>query len=94
MVPSVANAAVAAVSSARRSARGRNQVMDAERKIERWNARWMIVAGRAVCTGCLESQAMKDCESPFFHARVCDVSDEKSKHPWNELHEILDSARG
>jgi hypothetical protein len=40
--------------------------MDSEREIEKWNARWMIVAGRAVCTGCLESQALEDCESPFF----------------------------
>jgi hypothetical protein len=68
--------------------------MDSEQKTERWNVRWMIVAGRAVCTGCLESQALEDCEKPFSLARACEVSDEKSKHPWIELHDILDSGRG
>lgn len=68
--------------------------MGREQKIERWNAKWMIVAGRVVCTGCLESQALEDCESHFFHAHVCEISDEKSKHPWVDLHDILDSARG
>jgi hypothetical protein len=68
--------------------------MDSEQKIERWNAKWMIVAGRAVCTGCLESQALENCESPFSHAYACETSDEKSQYPWIELHAILDSARG
>jgi hypothetical protein len=68
--------------------------MDSEREIEKWNARWMIVAGRAVCTGCLESQALEDCESPFSHARTCEASGEQAKHPWRALHDILDCARG
>lgn len=68
--------------------------MDGERKIEKWNARWMIVAGRTVCTACLESQALGDCESPFSHAPTCVAKDEQSKHPWVALHEILDHARG
>nr|SIO73958.1 Hypothetical protein [Pseudomonas savastanoi pv. phaseolicola] len=68
--------------------------MDSEQKIERWNAKWMIVAGRAVCNGCLESQALEDCKTPFSHAHACEVCDEKSKHPRIELHAILDSARG
>jgi hypothetical protein len=67
--------------------------MDSERGIEEWNARWMIDAGRAVCTGCLESQALKDCESPFSHAPTCEAS-EHAKHPWIALHGILDCARG
>lgn len=68
--------------------------MDNERRIEKWNTQWMIVAGRVVCTGCLESQALEDCERSFSHARTCEDSDEKSKHPWVALHDILDCARG
>lgn len=68
--------------------------MDSERKIERWNDRWMIVAGLVVCNRCLESQALEGCESPFFHAHACEISDEQSNHPWIELHDILDSVRG
>ena len=65
-----------------------------EQMIEKWNAQWMIVAGRAVCTNCMESQALKDCENPFAHAETCAVSDLESKHPWVVLHYILDTARG
>lgn len=68
--------------------------MVSERGIEKWNSGWMIVAGRAVCTDCLESQALKDCESPFSHAPKCEASNEQTKHPWIALHEILDCARG
>ncbi|PYD32848.1 hypothetical protein DND58_05590 [Pseudomonas syringae pv. pisi] len=68
--------------------------MDNERRIEEWDTRWMIVAGRAVCSGCLESQALKDCQNSFSHARTCDASDDSSKHPWIGLHDILDSERG
>lgn len=68
--------------------------MDREREIEKWNARWMIVAGRGVCTGCLESQALIDCEKPFSHAPICVAEDEQTKHPWAALHDILDHARG
>jgi hypothetical protein len=62
--------------------------------MEKWNARWMIVAGRAVCTNCMASQALEDCESPFSHADACGASDQESKQPWVALHSILDSARG
>ncbi len=68
--------------------------MDSERRIEVWNARWMIMAGRAVCTSCLESQALEDCERHFSHAPKCDASDEQGKQPWITLHDILDRARG
>lgn len=54
----------------------------------------MIVAGRAVCSDCLESQALEDCERPFSHARICAAKGEKSESPWVALHEILDFARG
>lgn len=54
----------------------------------------MIVAGRAVCTGCLESQTLRDCKGQFFHASTCEASGEEAKHPWAALHEILDFARG
>lgn len=67
--------------------------MDTERSIERWNARWVIVAGRVVCTECMESQALKDCESEFFHARDCDAK-ACGLMPWITLHDILDTARG
>lgn len=68
--------------------------MDSGRGIDQWNARWMIVAGRAVCTGCLEIQALEDCESLFSHAPICEASGEQAKHPWIALHDILDCARG
>lgn len=48
--------------------------MEIERRIEKWNDLWMIVAGRVVCTGCLESQALEDCERPFLHAGTCEAS--------------------
>lgn len=54
----------------------------------------MIVAARAVCTDCLESQALEDCQRPFCHARTCEASGEDFKHPRVALHEILDCARG
>ncbi|WP_285348463.1 hypothetical protein [Pseudomonas sp. ME-P-057] len=68
--------------------------MEIERSIEKWNARWMIVSGRAVCTSCMESQALEDCEKAFCHADTCAVSNQESKHPWGSLHVILDYARG
>lgn len=71
-----------------------NRNMDSERRIEKWNAKWMIVAGREVCIDCLESQALEDCESAFRHARACETSDGKPDHPWIGLHDILDFARG
>lgn len=67
--------------------------MESERAIEQWNAKWMIVAGRSVCTVCLESQALEDCDSPFLHADTCPGSDVEG-HPWVALHHILDNARG
>ncbi|WP_235810938.1 hypothetical protein [Pseudomonas syringae] len=68
--------------------------MDTERAIEKWNAQWMIVAGRAVCAHCMESQALEDCEKPFLHADTCPVSEVEGDHPWAALHHILDSAQG
>lgn len=62
--------------------------------IEKWNAKWTIVAGRAMCTDCLESQALEDCETPFSHAPTCEANYEQIKSPWIALHEILDCARG
>jgi hypothetical protein len=67
--------------------------MDAERSIERWNAQWMIVAGRAVCTECIESQALEDCEGHFVHAGDCN-SVSAEPRPWVTLQEILDATRG
>lgn len=68
--------------------------MDNKRRVEKWNTRWMIVAGRAVYSDCLESQALEDCDRPFSHAHVCEARGEKSELPWVALHEILDCARG
>ena len=68
--------------------------METERAIEGWNAQWTIVAGRAVCICCLESQALEDCETPFLHADTCGGSDVEGHHPWVALHHILDNARG
>jgi hypothetical protein len=47
-----------------------------------------------VCAGCLESQALGDCDSQFSHAPTCEASDELAKHPWVALHDILDRERG
>lgn len=55
--------------------------MDNKRKIEKWSARWMIIAGRAVCAGCLESQALEDCEKQFSHDPACKARAEEVKHP-------------
>jgi hypothetical protein len=68
--------------------------MDNGLRIEEWNTQWMIVAGRVVCTGCLESQALEDCERPFSHARGYEGCAEKPMLPWAALHDILDRARG
>ncbi len=68
--------------------------METERRIEKWNGRWSIVAGRAVCNGCLESQALEDCEIPFSHGNTCPARDAECLNPWTALHDILDSARG
>jgi len=68
--------------------------VETERGVEEWNGRWSIVAGRAVCTGCMESQALEDSESPFLHADTCPASDVEGHHPWAALHHILGSARG
>jgi hypothetical protein len=87
-------AAVLNVSSILPNAYGRDPGMDNQWRIERWNTRWMIVAGRAVCSDCLESQALEDCERPFSHARTCEAKTEKSVLPWVALHEILDCERG
>ena len=67
--------------------------MDTVRSIERWNAQWMIVAGRAVCTECLESQALEDSEARFIHASDC-KPDSAEPLPWVALHDILDATRG
>jgi len=67
--------------------------MDTERRIERWNARWAIVAGRAVCTACMESQALEDSEVSLFHASDCKLESAELR-PWVALHDILDAARG
>lgn len=67
--------------------------MDNERRIEHWNARWMIVAGRVVCTSCMESQALEDCEKQFSHAHECNAESDDLM-PWIALHDILDGVRG
>ncbi len=68
--------------------------MDAEHQIEAWNARWAIVAGRAVCTSYMESQALEECETPFAHAPECKAAVGGDQQPWADLHDILDQARG
>lgn len=68
--------------------------METERRIEEWNGRWSIVAGRVACTSCMESQALEDCESPFLHTGTCPANDVGGHHPWVALHQILDNARG
>jgi len=67
--------------------------MDTARGIEQWNARWMIVAGSAVCTSCMKSQALADCGKQFSHAHECNA---ELAHlmPWIALHYILDGLRG
>jgi hypothetical protein len=67
--------------------------MDTERRIEQWNAKWVIVAGRAVCTACMESQALEDSEASFVHASDCKLELAEPR-PWVDLHDILDTTRG
>ena len=68
--------------------------MKNERRIEEWSGPWLIVAGRAVCSSCMESQALEDCETSFLHADTCPAGGVESHHPWVSLHHILDNARG
>lgn len=68
--------------------------MDAEHEIEGWNARWTIVAGRTVCTDCMQSQALEDCETPFAHAPECKDASDGDQRPWVTLHTALDRHRG
>jgi hypothetical protein len=68
--------------------------MDVEHEIEAWNARWTMVVGRAVCTSCMESQALEDCETPFRHAPECEAATGRDQQPWADLHSILDRHRG
>lgn len=68
--------------------------MDAEQAIEGWNARWAIVAGRAVCISCMRSQALEDCETPFGHAPECKAATSGDQQPWADLQNILDRYRG
>jgi hypothetical protein len=53
-----------------------------------------IVAGRAVCSGCMKSQALEDCEASFLHADTCPAGGVESYQPWVALQYILDNARG
>ncbi|MBD8707178.1 hypothetical protein IFT47_11080 [Pseudomonas sp. CFBP 13711] len=69
-------------------------MVETERSIEEWNGQWAIVAERAVCIGCMESQALEDCETLFVHADTCEGSDVEGHYPWVALHHILDRARG
>lgn len=68
--------------------------MDAEQAIEGWNAQWAIVAGRMVCTDCMQSQALEECETPFARAAECNAVTGGDQQPWVTLHDILDQARG
>jgi hypothetical protein len=67
--------------------------MDIERSIEQWNARWTMIAGRMVCTSCMESQHIEDCEKRFVHDHGCESESEDVK-PWVALHNALDAQRG
>lgn len=68
--------------------------MDTEQAIESWNARWAIVAGRMVCTDCMQSQALEDCEAAFAHDPECKAATGGAQQPWADLHSILDRYRG
>lgn len=68
--------------------------MEEEKKIETWNAAWMLVGGLAVCTDCMCGQSLLDAESAFHHADTCSAQDAASEGPWIQLHEILDASRG
>lgn len=43
----------------------KTQIVESERKIELWNAEWMIVAGRSVCTSCMKAKCWKTAKAPF-----------------------------
>jgi len=53
-----------------------------------------IVAGRMVCTDCMQSQALEVCEAPFAHAPECKAATGEDQQPWADLQRILDWYRG
>lgn len=68
--------------------------MDAEHEIEAWNAQWVIATGRAICTSCMQSQALEDFETRFAHASEWKAAGGGDQQPWVALHDILDQTRG
>jgi hypothetical protein len=66
--------------------------MEAEKKIEAWNAAWMLVGGLVVCTDCICGQSLLDAALPFEHAPSCHAYGDIHERPWFLLHGILDKA--
>jgi hypothetical protein len=68
--------------------------MENNQRMITWSAAWALIGGIVVCTGCMNSQTIKQCEEPFPHEPGCKAKDEVTERPWAELHQILDDERG
>lgn len=55
--------------------------MDCELGIETFSIRWMILAGRVICTICLGTQSLVVWEGKFPHAHTCDVGEGDFNQP-------------
>jgi hypothetical protein len=68
--------------------------MDSNQRMIAWSSAWALVGGLVVCTGCMRSQPIYQCEQAFFHEPGCKAKDTVETLPWAELHQILDCERG
>jgi hypothetical protein len=68
--------------------------MDNNQRMIVWCASWALVGGAVVCTGCMNGQVIADSSKTFPHQPNCKNDGEVSRHPWGELHDILDAERG
>ena len=68
--------------------------MDNARRLLHWNATFVLTGKCVVCTGCMIAQPLDDAEVAFLHSPGCKNDDDHARHPWMELHDILDAVRG
>ena len=68
--------------------------MNMDHAIILWSTRWTLVGGVVVCGQCLQGQGLSEDHRQFEHGSGCSNADEAGMHPWPDLHDILDAARG
>lgn len=68
--------------------------MNRDEKIALWDARWTLVAGMVVCTGCLQGQRLSQSGDPFLHESGCRRAEIAGSSPWMNLRDIFDAERG